>query len=438
MKLDPLKRVNYTFGLVLGVEEFLQEDQYFLAKHYLENRLLHGYGTICGLDVIAQTTPQLQVQVTPGWATTPKGQEIKVPQLMCLQVNDWVQANLAALQNLYPGGAPTSLNLCVVLCYRECRTDVVPIPGEPCRTQSSSMAPSRIQDSFELMICLDQAASPPFTSPPCDGSASGELCLYRPPQLEDDAIRALAALLAEVQVSATGPYLTIEQMKQLVRDLSQSVTSPPSPPAGPPYFVQAQDAVHFRRAALRTWVTEVRPFICAPQNAGPCCPPPEKCVLLAELEVSLTPGWVATGLSVDDHRRPFLVPTRLLQELLLPETAVEGALSSQVVAAGYFDMSGNSIGPTYNLTASPSSPPGVTGEFLLDFSGYQIPPGSLPGPTYIVKGTVQYTKATSAPPQEWPSFVFVDFETGGIRVCILNDQFAAGFMVEISQIGGGA
>ena len=25
-KLDPLKRVNYTFGLVLGVEEFVQSD----------------------------------------------------------------------------------------------------------------------------------------------------------------------------------------------------------------------------------------------------------------------------------------------------------------------------------------------------------------------------------------------------------------------------
>ena len=65
MKLDPLKRVNYTFGLVLGVEEFLQSDTYFLAKHHVENRLLHGYGTVCGLDVIAQTTPQLEVQVTP-------------------------------------------------------------------------------------------------------------------------------------------------------------------------------------------------------------------------------------------------------------------------------------------------------------------------------------------------------------------------------------
>src|SRR5580658_1751563 len=108
-KLDPLKRVNYTFGLVLGVEEFLQSDTYFLAKHHLENRLLHGYGTVCGLDVIGQNTPQVEVQVTPGWAVVPKGHTVYVSQLMCVQVNDWLTANKTALQTVFTGTAPASL-----------------------------------------------------------------------------------------------------------------------------------------------------------------------------------------------------------------------------------------------------------------------------------------------------------------------------------------
>jgi hypothetical protein len=435
LKLDPLKRVNYTFGLVMGVEEFLQSDTYFLAKHHLENRLLHGYGTVCGLDVIAQITPQLEVQVTPGWAISPRGQEIRVSQLMCLQVNDWVQTNKAALQALLPGPAPSSLNLCVVLCYRECKTDVVPIPGEPCRTQSSSMAPSRIADSFELMLCLDQDASPPLASPPGSASDSGGLCMFRPLQLEDDSIRALATLLSEVQISSTGPFLTLEQMKDLVRDLYQPTGSPP---AGPPYLVSAQDARDFRGAALRTWITEVRPFICAPQGAGPCCPPPEKCVLLAELVVNLNLGWNATGISVDDSRRPFLVPTRLLQETFFAEASTTSGSPYQTVAAGYFDMLGTPTGPTYNLTASPASPP-TLGEFLLGFSGYQSP-ATMPGLNYIVKGTVQDTKTASV---LRATFEFVGFESGGIRVRIMDTNSKAlstvlgyGFMVEISQIGG--
>ena len=439
MKLDPLKRVNYTFGLVLGVEEFLQEDAYFLHKHHLENRLLHGYGTGCGLEVIPQITPQLEVQVTPGWAFSPKGQEMRVSQLMCVQVNDWVQTNLAALQALFPSAAPVTLNLCVVLCYRECKTDVVPIPGEPCRTQSSAMAPSRIADSFELMLCLDQDASPPLASPPASSPDAGGLCAFRPPQLEDDAIRAFATLMSEVEISSAGPFLTLEQMKELVRDLNQSNPPPSgSPPAGPPYLVSAADAREFRRAAFRTWITEVRPFICAPQGAGPCCPPPEKCVLLAEIAVTLNPGWVATDISVDDHRRPFLVPTRLLQEMFFSDAAVGSVSSCQVVAAGYFDMSGNAVLPAFNLTASPSSPPSTTGaEFLLNFSGYQNP-GTTPGVSYIVKGTVQDTTATVGPGTPRPIFEFVDFESGGIRIRILQPAPVVGFMAEISQIGGGS
>src|SRR6516225_9499040 len=102
-KLDPLKRVNYSFGLVLGVEEFLQEDTYFLSRHNRENRLLHGHGTVCGLDVTAPTSPIIEVRVAPGWAINPMGQEIHVPQLMCVQMNDWLQANLAALKAVFPG-----------------------------------------------------------------------------------------------------------------------------------------------------------------------------------------------------------------------------------------------------------------------------------------------------------------------------------------------
>jgi hypothetical protein len=322
-KLDPLKRVNYTFGLVLGVEEFVQSDTYFLAKHQVENRLLHGYGTVCGLAVVVQTAPVLEVQVTPGWAINPCGQEIKVPQLMCVQVDNWLSANLAALQAaLLTTAPPSSLNLCVVLCYRECQTDTVPIPGEPCMTQSSAMAPSRIADSFELMLCLDYSTSPPVSSPP--GASSNGLCQTRPTQLEDDAIRAFARLLSEFEVSTIGPFLTVEQVEQLVLNLAQPVSSPPigSPPIGPPYLISAAYAGELRRAALRTWVTQVRPFICSAQGTNPCCPPQEKCVLLAELTVGLTGGateWIATGVSADDSLRPFLVPTRLLQEILLTQ-----------------------------------------------------------------------------------------------------------------------
>jgi hypothetical protein len=441
-KLDPSKRVNYTFGLVLGAEEFLQSDAYFLSKHHVENRLLHGYGTLCGLDVLVQTLPTLQVEVTPGWAINPKGQEIHVSQLMCVQIQEWLQANKDALAASL-GSMPSTLNLVVVLCYRECKTDVVPIPGEPCRTQADSMAPSRIADSFELMLCLDQLASPPLGSPPYDPTASGGLCLYRPPELEELAARAFGKLLSQLQVSAAGPFLTLQQLELLVRELAQNVGSPPfgsppfgSPPSGPPYLMRSQDASDFVRAAFRTWITEVRPFISAQQGTGPCCPPPEKCVLVAELAIPLNPGWIASGVTVDDSRRPFLVPTRLLQEIFFEEPgSAIGAPAYVTVAAGFFNISGTAKGPVFNLTATPA----LNGEFLLQFNGYQNPNTTL-GINYIVKGTVQDSLVTGAPRA---TFEFVRFEATAIRIRIQNTALTAlgpdfGFMAEISQIGGGS
>ena len=424
-KLDPLKRVNYTFGLVLGVEEFLQSDAYFLGKHQFENRQLHGYGTVCGLDVTVQSSPVLEVQVNPGWAINPKGQEIYVPQLMCVKVNDWLSANSQALQAAL-GSMPSVLNLCVVLCYRECKSDVVPIPSEPC-SQSSSTAPSRIADSFELMLCLDGSASPPVSSPP---SGPGSLCEFTPPEPGDAAVRAFAVFLSQLEISAGGPYLTLDQLKQLVRELASG--APPfvgSPPAGPPYAIPPSQASEFLRAAFRTWITEVKPFINQAQAAGPCCPPPQKCVLLAEAAVHLTGNWLATSVTVDDSRRPFLIPTRLLQELYL-EAPGSAAPLYQTVAAGYFNgLNGKPINAPLNaLTAAPAA----GGVFVLHFPGYN------PGANYIVKGTFADTALATT-----GVFEFQKFDPTGIFIRILDTSGKAlaatnGFMVEISQIGGGS
>src|SRR5207248_733922 len=76
----------------------------------------------------------------------------------------------------------------------------------------------------------------------------------------------------------------------------------------------------FLRAALRVWVTDLRP----PPTAtapGSGTLPPEKRLLLAELDVPLSPpapggAWTVAnpaGVVINEERRPFLVPLRLLQ-----------------------------------------------------------------------------------------------------------------------------
>src|SRR4051812_526978 len=90
---DPHRRVCYSNGLVLGVDEFVQEQVYFLEQNREHNRGLHGYGTVCGLYVTVQDTPAEgpQIWVGPGAAIDPRGRVIRVPQAQCARIDDWLE-----------------------------------------------------------------------------------------------------------------------------------------------------------------------------------------------------------------------------------------------------------------------------------------------------------------------------------------------------------
>lgn len=453
-KLDPLKRMNYTFGMVLGVDEFKQEQTHLVEKGRSHYRLAHGYGTICGLQVKMVTSPDLEVQISKGVAINPQGQEIHVQQVMCARLNDWLMSNKAALQNLY-GNPPYTLPLCVVLCYRECPTDVVPVPGEPCRTQQDAMAPSHIAESFQLKLCIDadQLLSPPSPpSPPNPSSLPDGLC-FRPSQIEEDTIRGFGALLSRIQITDIAPSsVTEQQVEDLVRQLSPAtatsvVTSPPQ--GNSPIDLYAGEAADFLRAAFLVWVTEVRPTLVAQNSPCGCVIPSEQCVLLAEL--SFTVGTVGTALqvvgsvTVDETRRPYLLETRLLQECLLngglgSGTGSGGAQAgSAVVAAGTFSISltgqAAAVGPTFNgLTATSQG----SGAYLLKWSGfpsYLKPAASPPSSNvYVVKGTAMGDAA------QGPFILhFAGFQAQGIQIVVQKVAglvAPTGFSVEISEITG--
>jgi hypothetical protein len=446
--LDPLKRVNYTFGLVLGVEEFQQEQTYFLSKDRSHNRILHGYGTAYGLGVSIDNggTPNVEVRVACGMAVNPKGQEIHVPRTMCARLNDWLSQYQSALQEIY-GPPPLTLSMCVVLCYHECQTDEVPVPGEPCRTQEDAMAASHIADSFELKLCLDTDVLP--VSPPVSlASLPSGLCL-RPKQDEEEAVRAFRQLLNRLQVSTTAPlagYLTLDQLDALVLQLSSAATSTSPPSSGPPLWVHPADVSDFVRRAYLVWVTQVRPALNASLPLGACCSPQENCVLLARLSFGIGMNWMVLGdVTIDETDRPFLVQTRLLQEAILLDmvgSSGGGGGQSMVVAAGTFQYNAgsvNAVGPTLNgLTATRVSVSPAT--FLLNWAGaqpYANPLASPPGGfTYVVKGT-----SFKGPGGRQQVFDVTDFQDGGILVRVSPPVppplSEGGFMVEISEIRSG-
>jgi hypothetical protein len=454
-QLDPSKRVNYSFGLVLGVDDFLQEQTYFVEKDRSQYRLVHGYGTVCGLQVRIATGINLEVRVSPGVAINPQGQEMHVEQEMCARINDWLTGNQDALQEVF-GTPPLTLPLCVVLCYRECASDMVPVPGEPCRTQQDTMAASRITESFQLKLCLNMAqiaTSPPLGSPAIDPSLLSGQC-YRPSQVEEEAIRAFGALLRRIQISDSATvFLTEDELKDLVRELataagaplsSPPVTSPPvsSPPwDNPVLFLHPSEAPDILRAAFRVWITEVRPALAALAGSNDCGSH-EQCVLLAELEVPVSVIWnVSGGIAVDETNRPYLLPSRLLQELLLAGASAGGVAGSLEgglrVAAGTFKIvagHATATGPAFNgLTAATTGPPGM---YTLQWTGspaYAMPNSGSPDHSYVVTGT----PINGNPPTSPLIFEVLQFVGNGIliRVCdVTGAATARGFSVEIKEL----
>src|SRR5438034_2282987 len=93
-KPDPSKRVNYTLGMLLGVDDFNQEFAYLSGRDHWIARDAIGYGTLSGLQVsLEKTTSGPKVSVTSGTALSPRGQLIRVCPAQCALINDWVSAH---------------------------------------------------------------------------------------------------------------------------------------------------------------------------------------------------------------------------------------------------------------------------------------------------------------------------------------------------------
>lgn len=308
--LDPHKRVRHFTGLVMGEEEFRQEQLYFMARDELHQRGLHGYGVVSGLGVSVRTnadTGHPEVVVAAGMAVNPRGESICVPRAQCGDLNEWLEGNRDELLGSPPALLPGSSTLYLVLCARDCDTDSVPVLGDPCRTLEDATAASRTADDFEICLRLEP-----------------------PQQLEEEAVRELGESLRSIEISDAGGGLSPGELADLVRDLVPS-GSPPQvgridPGAGSPPVtlrLHPDDAAEALAAAYRVWIQEVRPAL--NPETGACEIPRDaddgRCVLLACLEVGYDDGAegleVSGDVDVDSSCGPMLVQTRLLQEMLL-------------------------------------------------------------------------------------------------------------------------
>lgn len=312
---DSCKRVNYTLGMLMGVDDFVQESVYNGSRRRELARELLGYGTVHGLQVVVEADGDKgpRMRVSPGIAWLPSGTPVCVDCDQCANLDDWLAAHQSDVQAALAQSlvSPPRLTLYVVLSYVECLTDNVPIPGEPCRSEEELMQPSRIADGFKL-----------------------ELRLAPPQQREEDALRDFVDWLVRLPLAPTSPPLDEAAFIEQVREAARDWLEPGSPPMSPPDYMTgaappAGTNEALFRAALRLWATELRPLWMARADCGCSAtpiPPEDDAVLLAQLDIDVV-ATLASGawrvsdqdpaVEIDESRRPVLLSLRMVQELIL-------------------------------------------------------------------------------------------------------------------------
>ncbi|MEC4676261.1 MAG: hypothetical protein VST72_04995 [Nitrospirota bacterium] len=156
------KRTRYFHGMLLTDRDFREEQIYHNEKRKLLNRMLHGWGVVCGLGIKAPDPKSPKIVVTPGMALDCAGNEIVVceeyeidlkKQLLCPDTPVGDEDPCAEKDRGRKG------KYYIGIKYNEVPTDPVPVyaPGGGCEEKVCDY--SRTNEGFCVKL-FDEAAYP--------------------------------------------------------------------------------------------------------------------------------------------------------------------------------------------------------------------------------------------------------------------------------------
>ena len=152
-------RNNYFYGQLLGVHNFELETGYSIRQRRLINRLVLGYGVVCGLGLELNDQGD-RVRIRPGLAVDRWGREVVVAV-----TSPWIPIPHdiieAALQRA--GDCRDDACVQVVICYHECLADPTAVLAGDCGTVDPC-APSTIREQYRLEF---RAECAPKHEPSC-------------------------------------------------------------------------------------------------------------------------------------------------------------------------------------------------------------------------------------------------------------------------------
>jgi hypothetical protein len=156
-----LERVRYYPRQLIDASTLTTDQDYVRYKARQHNRMLHGWGVVCGLEVRPNPTDQQpwRIKVCPGYALTPQGDGIDVRTALDFDLATGTQSSQDPCANALPcppiGAVAAGTEervLYFAARYTEClsRPERVSLSG--CGCDESACEYARIRDGLELKV----------------------------------------------------------------------------------------------------------------------------------------------------------------------------------------------------------------------------------------------------------------------------------------------
>jgi hypothetical protein len=205
------ERLRYFTGRHMTARDFRDEQSYHRSHRHLHNRMLHGWGVVCGLHVHPHPNPECRtVKVDCGFALDCCGREIAVPKQIVPPEIPWkkrpqepAEVEQEAVFPIGSGGPATTNNddrrwyLLLCLHYEEKPIESMPVLYNEQNCDPQRREYSRIREGYgfawhwvrkaELAAyywksesggCPDPKDGPPCIEDDCgDGGGEGPCCL---------------------------------------------------------------------------------------------------------------------------------------------------------------------------------------------------------------------------------------------------------------------
>ncbi len=186
------ERNRYYTGKYMAARDFQDEQEYLVSRQRLHNRLLHGWGIICGLEVKHHTSPDCEkrwVIICAGTAIDCCGRELFLPRDMAFEL----PLPKAHRVEDSPGAQPPGKDemwrpFLLGIAYQETLIDYVPALYAENACDTQRLQPDRVREGIHLVcIPVDKVAETCWQAPgtqedipcrdDCGGSEQGGTCL---------------------------------------------------------------------------------------------------------------------------------------------------------------------------------------------------------------------------------------------------------------------